>query len=51
MGGFTEYLNTIFQMGYKVKDENGYYKSFFSSDQSKNFYRHFVRKLKLKQLL
>jgi hypothetical protein len=51
MFGFTEYLNNIFQMGYQIKDESGNYKPFFSSEQSRNFYRHFVRKLKLKQLV
>lgn len=51
MTGFTEYLNNLFQMGYQIKDENGNYKPFFSSEQSRNFYKHFVRKLKLKLLV
>lgn len=51
MVGFTEYLNNLFQMGYQIKDESGNYKPFFSSEQSRNFYKHFVRKLKLKQLI
>ncbi len=51
MVGFTEYINNLFQMGYQIKDENGNYKPFFSSEQSRNFYKHFVRKLKLKQLV
>lgn len=51
MIGFTEYLNNLFQMGYQIKDESGNYKPFFSSEQSRNFYKHFVRKLKLKQLI
>jgi len=50
MIGFTEYLNNLFQMGYQIRDENGNYKRFFSN-QSINFYKHFVRKLKLKQLV
>jgi hypothetical protein len=51
MTGFTEYLNNLFQMDYQIVDKYGHYKPFFSSEQSRNFYRHFVRKLKLKQLV
>ena len=51
MVGFTEYLNNLFQMGYQIKDESGSCRPFFSSEQSRNFYKHFVRKLKLKQLV
>lgn len=51
MIGFTKYLNDTFQMGYEIQDEDGNYKKFFSSEQSRNFYRHFVRHLKLKQLI
>jgi len=51
MIGFTEYLNNLFQMDYQINDESGNYKPFFSSEQSRNFYKHFVRKLKLKQLI
>ena len=49
--GFTEYLNNLFQMGYEIQSQDGSFKPFFSSEQSRNFYRHFVRKLKLKQLV
>lgn len=51
MVGFTEYLNNLFQMGYEIQSQDGSFKPFFSSEQSRNFYRHFVRKLKLKQLV
>jgi hypothetical protein len=51
MIGFTEYLNNLFKMGYQIKDENENYKPFFSSEESRNFYKHFVRQLKLKQLV
>ena len=48
---FTEYLNNLFQIGYQIKDESGSYRPFFSSEQSRNFYKHFIRKLKIKQLV
>lgn len=51
MVGFTEYLNNLFQMGYEIQSQDGSFKPFFSSDQSRNFYKHLVRKLKLKQLV
>lgn len=51
MVGFTEYLNNLFQMGYEIQSQDGSFKPFFSSEQSRNFYKHFVRKLKLKQLV
>jgi hypothetical protein len=51
MIGFTEFLNNLFQMGSQIRDENGNYKPFFSSEESRNFYKHFVRQLKLKQLV
>lgn len=49
MTGFTEYLNNVFSMGYQMKNEKGY-KNFFEN-QSRQFYKHILRNLKLKQLL
>ena len=49
MVGFTEYLNNIFQFNYKIKSDKGDYKSFFSTRE--NFYKLFIRRLKLKQLI